>query len=419
MTIEETKMNGVFASTPDECNFDLNPVVLNDKILDNILIKKRAGITRAEKIAYIGGSISIYPPVTSGPNVKEAFIRQPWHLNLKETLRRYNILVSEERNFSIGGVGAFFTVFNLTEILKYSPDIVFIDFTVNEIGTKDYIILEQYNRILSFLISNQINCCIIHNYHVGIQVDFDTKKIPNAIRVIESIADQLNVPSINLAQYFGNCVLENKLTKADFLVDSCHLSSAAFSHIGDFYEEFNLKDLFTGNATITQQYLPEYKNLHIHHHSPLNGLREVILPDKQTQGNIDVRVVEILSPFVRDYEDVIPYIWENNQSVSISFHGRWLFIHDIMGPTNGRVRIKVNNGAEFYVKRFDANCSEQFRNNFIAIDCKEIGSHEVELTLVQEHKKTEILLTRNKTLKEPKDLNDTISYIIRICSLGK
>ena len=388
MNSEISKMNGVFINS-----IDIQDKILNNEIKDNLYIKKRAGFKKPTKIAYLGGSVS------AG--------KFPWHMGLKEFLK-----TEEEKNFSIGGVGAFFSIFNLNNILNYNPDVVFVDFTVNEICSKTYIILETFGRILSFLISRNIDCCLIHNYHISFQNNFNDKKTPNTILILEQLADQLNIPSINFAQYFGDLLRENKIKNENFLSDSCHLNQEAKSYISFLYESQNIKNLIKKEEFDKQSFLMDYKDIHISYHHP-NALCETNKTD-----NIDPRPGLLIKKFLESKDFKInAYIWQENQEFTLEFYGRWLFIHDLMGPHCGKIFIRINNNTEFSVSRFDSYCSEHFRHHFVAIDCNENNHHKVSFKLLKEDQKIQILDKRQKTLKVPEDLNITINYIFQICSM--
>lgn len=391
---EESKMNGITVNVQgDELNNNTSDII---KTLDNVYIKSRAGIQSFERIAYLGGSIS-------------SSHLTPWHRNLKQYLTTKNVTVVDEKNYSIGGVGAFFSVFRLHEIIKNNPTVVFIEFTVNEICSKSNVIHETLGTIISFFAQKNVDCCIIHNYHTCFQTDFDALRTPKCIDCIEQLAQETNVPSINFAQFYGDLLREHKIETKDFLGDSCHLNESAYTFFEQFYDTHDLLQVTkTGKP---QTFLKEYENIEPLKHNLLSSNLEYInIID--TPLLADSRIVSLVKRETTEF-----FRWNEEKEIVFTFSGKWLFIHDIIGPTSGTVKVVVNDAFVKMIPRFDSYCSDMFRHHFFAINCNTPGIHTIKLTLLKEHQKQEILNKRNKQFKDAKDHDITESFIVSVYSL--
>ena len=155
--------------------------------LPNFFAKAKAGGKLT--VAYFGGSITAangWRPQTT------AWLRQ-----------RYPKAKFTEVDAAIGGTGSDLGVFRLGhDVLDHHPDLVFVEFAVNDGGAPP----EQIYRCMEGIVRQirradpATDICFVYTMHDGMLKDLAAGRLPRSASAMEYIADHYGIPSIHLAQ---------------------------------------------------------------------------------------------------------------------------------------------------------------------------------------------------------------------------
>ncbi len=153
------------------------------------------------KVGYIGGSITC---------------QHGWRVQSLELLRKiYPNVKFEEINAAIGGTGSDFGVYRLqTEVLNKKPDLLFVEFGVNDNAIKsEEIINRSMEGIIRQTWNECPNCdiCFVYpivKYYVKL---LQEGKYSLPISLHEKIADHYGIPSIHMGMEVAKLEKEGKL----------------------------------------------------------------------------------------------------------------------------------------------------------------------------------------------------------------
>ncbi|MHB8902292.1 MAG: SGNH/GDSL hydrolase family protein, partial [Thermoguttaceae bacterium] len=135
--------------------------------LGNVLAKLEAG--SQVRIAYFGGSIT----AASGWRVQTL----KWFQETFPTAR------VSEINAAIGGTGSDLGVFRLGhDVLQHKPDLVFVEFAVNDGGASPERIWQTMEGIVRqiWTADPRTDICYVYTFRTGYEADLDKGKCPQA-----------------------------------------------------------------------------------------------------------------------------------------------------------------------------------------------------------------------------------------------
>jgi hypothetical protein len=138
-------------------------------------------------IAYFGGSIT----AQAGYRVH----------SLKYFQEEYKETKVAEINAAIGGTGSDLGAYRLEhDVLKFKPDLVFVEFAVNDGGASPYSIRQSMEGIVRHIWNELPSCDIIFVYTLtaGNVKELQDGKMQRSASVMEEIADYYQIPSIHM-----------------------------------------------------------------------------------------------------------------------------------------------------------------------------------------------------------------------------
>ena len=154
--------------------------------LPNFFRKTRG--TNLIRVAYFGGSITA---------------ADGWRPQSLAWLRaRYPAAQFAEVNAAIGGTGSDLGVFRLQrDVLVHRPDLVFVEFAVNDGGAPP----AQIHRCMEGIVRQvwkadpATDVCFVYTLHEGMTNDLAAGRLPRSAGAMEQVADHYGIPSIHLA----------------------------------------------------------------------------------------------------------------------------------------------------------------------------------------------------------------------------
>jgi hypothetical protein len=166
--------------------------------LGNVLAKLKAG--KEVRVAYFGGSIT----AADGWRPK----------TLKWLQEAYPQAKVSEINAAIGGTGSDLGVFRFRQdVLAHRPDLVFVEFSVNDGGVPPEAIWRAMEGIVrqAWRADPTIDLCYVYTYRVGYEKELEQGLCPPAASADEILAEHYGIPSINVALRTVELAREGKL----------------------------------------------------------------------------------------------------------------------------------------------------------------------------------------------------------------
>ena len=333
-------------------------------------------IQRRESIhvAYLGGSITAQPG---------------WRIySLDWMNEKFPQVKFEEINAAIGGTGSNFGVFRLHEhVLKFNPDLIFIEFAVNDdkadpdriIGAMEGIVRQTWE-------SNPFtDICFVYT----IKEDFletETKgELPQSLQTMEKVADKYGIPSINFGFEVAQQVQQGKLIFSNE-------SSKEINGVSVFCPDKVHPYIETGhqiyNSVLSRslEAIQEAGKIKAKKHKLSKPINPGYFSDTEMLNYTEVKlsnnweIIEVKEDerFKRfdNYLCHIGRACNTGEELTVHFKGKAVGVFDIVGPDAGKVSVEIDGEPGDTLSRFDSYCTYH-RMNFVIIDKLDDKEHMV------------------------------------------
>lgn len=326
--------------------------------LPNFFAKAKKG--GAVKVAYLGGSITA---------------AQGWRIFTREWLtQQFPQTQFTEINAAIGGTGSELGVFRLDhDVLQYQPDLMFVEFAVNDGGADPAQIWKAMEGIVRQTWSSFPKCdiCFVYTFRVGYEKELSQGLLPRAASADEKIAQYYGIPSINMALRTVQIADQGKLIyKAD--PDSAEAKAAkakgqtVFSKDGVHPVEAGHR-IYTEVISQAMEDWSQSKKTALDHSKKLansftpahwQAAQMVAIDPAMLHGDWKKLPADhILS---RKFTKRLGQLWEADtpgQSLSFRFRGSTVKLYDLVGPDGGQVIITIDGVQQKkLIPRFDSYC---------------------------------------------------------------
>jgi len=303
-------------------------------------------------VAYLGGSIT----AANG-----------WRPKTTAWLKaKYPEAQFKEIHAAIGGTGSDLGVFRVgRDVLQHEPDLLFVEFAVNDGGAEPAAIWRQMEGIVRQSWRKDPATDIVFTYTIASNMTNDLMNglCPRSSSAMEMLADYYAIPSVNFAVPVVELLKQDKLVftadaqPADgriwFSGDSCHPR--------DEGHEIYLKLLQEGWAQM-ERAQP------VNHQSLLNGCfvedhweaaKMIPLDQSMLSGNWCKLAADDARQ--RSFGERMGQIWMADQpgsALKFKFKGQIAKLYDLLGPDGGQVTITVDGKSSGKpVPRFDSYCT--------------------------------------------------------------
>jgi hypothetical protein len=381
----------------------------------------KVGTGQAVRIAYLGGSITA---------------QEGWRPKTLDWFRnQFPQAEISQINAAIGGTGSDLGVFRLKQdVLDHKPDLLFVEFAVNDGGAPPHRIHQAIEGIVRQTIraNPTTDICFVYTLVGGWTETLREGKFPRAASAMEAIADHYGIPSIHMGlavaimEGEGKLIFKGALPKTDeekaatsgkivFSPDNVHPYPAT-GH------ELYLQAVVRGMRQIRKvgkvgpHQLPQpftADNWEAAKMLPLTKARlssgwQRLDPDKHTLG--------------RRFRHRMPDMYYTNrpgETITIRFKGTGLRIYDLLGPDCGQVTVKLDDRPAAVVPRFDAYCTYHRLAMLTVAENATDTEHTVMLELHPDQPdKAAILARRGQKIDNPDRYNDTAWYAGAILIIG-
>ncbi len=393
---------------PTSKNSSSNDLVVRNG-LPNFFAKAMNG--DSVKVAYLGGSITA---------------QNGWRVSsLNWFKQRFPKAKFSEINAAIGGTGSDFGVFRLRDhVLNFKPDLVFVEFAVNDGNTASQKILRSMEGIVRQTLQQNpfTDICFVYTIK-GDYLETEQKGIlPNSAENMEKVAEHYGIPSINFGFEVARMVTNHQLilTGNTLEVNGVKVFSRDGVHpypeTGHVIYQDILKRSFESmipNASVksSKHKLPRPLVPEYFARTQMVDLKEVKLSKNWKVLNINES--PSLSGFGR-YLKFIGKASQTGETLSLRFKGRAIGAYDVMGPDAGRIVVEIDGAVKDTIYRFDAYCTYKRMNYFLIDDLKNKRHKIVFKTLCEPFDKALILKKRNEVIKNADDYKEYNWYVGKI-----
>ncbi len=305
-------------------------------------------------------------------------------------------------NAGVSGTGTELGACRVKEqVLKYNPDLVFIEFAVN--GGSNQALEGIVRQII--LNNPQTDICLIYTIAGEQYLQYAKNEVPSKIQGFEKVADYYQIPSIHMGLYPSvlaageNLIWKSASEVGDKIVfskDGTHPAKAG----GDLYAQAIARAfrVFKNSAATSNFEIP----------APL-------YPDNWQDGGMYAPTE--IGTFSKDWESIRPLEYPHlkgfapwfstiykavapNAGFTFKFKGTAFGFFDVGGPEVGQVLVEIdgncaplsrkagnaaNNlpnetGFKCINNRFNTNCNNRYRGQFEIFEVPD-GLHEVKITL--------------------------------------
>jgi hypothetical protein len=374
------------------------------------------------RIAYLGGSIT----------AQEGW--RPKTLNwFRENFRTANV---SQINAAVGGTGSDLGVFRLKhDVLDHKPDLVFVEFAVNDDGAPPQQICRCMEGIVRQIFKHdaETDVCFVYTLAENMLGTLQKGFFPQSASSMEKVADYYDIPSIHIGlevaclQKAGKVVFkgDKPKTKAEievlggkilFSPDGVH----PYTDTGhQLYLEAMIRSLAKiqkvskpGPHVIPNAYIAD--NWEAAKMLPLSGA-------KLSAGwrQLDPQTDRLAKAF----GNRLPGIWgasKPGESISFKFSGTTARIYDLVGPDCGQVSIALDDTPPVIKPRFDAFCTYHRLGTLSIGEGLPQAVHTVKITILPDQPdKANILSQRNEKMDDPKRFDGITWYAGGILLVGE
>jgi lysophospholipase L1-like esterase len=370
--------------------------------LPHFFAKAKAG--GEVRVAYLGGSITAAPG---------------WRVGSLEWLkRRFPAASFRELNAAIGGTGSDLGAFRVgQDVIAGKPDLVFVEFAVNDGGTAP----EQIQATMEGIVRQvkradpATDICFVYTLSSPVLADLQAGRCQRSAAAMETVADHYRIPSVHfgpeVAKRIAAGTLIFKGEKSEpfdaaalpmlFSTDGVH-PLVETGHV--LYTDVlarSLEAIERDGPAAEPQAVPE----------PLRpdhweAARLVPITPEMLRGDWQ-RCEPDADPLARQFSKRMPALWKTaTPGASLAFRvtvpdaagvkARRLAVYDLLGPDGGTVAVRVDGGDPRKLPRIDGYCT-YWRLATLALGDLPPGEHEIEVTLTDEKPdKRAILFEHNR-----------------------
>ena len=368
------------------------------------------------KVAYLGGSITA---------------QNGWRvLSYNWFNERFPNARFSEINAAIGGTGSDFGVFRLNDhVLKFKPDLVFVEFAVNDGNTPAEKIIRSMEGIVRQIWQQNPRTDICFVYTITeqeLRAELNGQ-LPASVAAMEQVADKYHIPTINFGCEVCKLVKNNQLVMRGVGQELNGIKVFSSDGVHPFIETghliyFNVlkrsfETMFAVNRTKSQKHLlPEHIAANCFSNTQMIDINKVELSNNwQIIQTADQSVMQTFGSYVKTFGKAS----QSGETLTLRFKGRTIGVYDIMGPDAGRVIVEIDGSIRDTISRFDAFCT-YWRMNYFLIDHLENKEHLVVFRVLSDPFDKALILKKNgNVIGNQSDYNENVWYVGKVLLDGK
>jgi lysophospholipase L1-like esterase len=350
-----------------------------------------------------------------GGSITEA--RNGWRDQTFNWLKKqYPRVLFKQVDAAIGGTTSGLGAYRLEEhVLKYKPDLLFVEYAVNDDDNSREGVLTSMEGIVrkTWRADSKTDICFIYTFAGYMLKNYRAEGAPPTVKTMEEVADFYGIPSVNLSPKIVELIEEKKLyvtgrppvkdDSAFFSADAVHPYPEtghvlyAESIINSFKQltgvgkkgAHRLAAPFFSNKLETAHMVPAVPYLH-----------------NAEKISVTYNQDELISRYSRYLTDVYK-IKDTSSLLTFSFTGESIGFLDIIGPASSQLKVLIDNNPPRYINRFDEYCFYT-RLAYFFIDGLENKQHTISIQLSPEKiDKLKILGKKIEDLDKPEQYKES------------
>lgn len=223
-------LSGVLAavSRADTPPAPVIPVVQERAGLPHVFAKLHAG--KPATMVWFGGSITAGAGASNGDKTSYRALVGQWFQTAFPKSVVTNI------NAAIGGTGSDLGAFrSQRDVLNHKPDLVCVEFAVNDGGTPEAMIDRAMEGIVRQIrrADPRTDICFVYTFVEGQLPEFAAGRLTRAVQRDEAVAAHYGIPSVNMAVPAARQLLAGTLTKEAFSKDGVHPTDTGYRIYAD------------------------------------------------------------------------------------------------------------------------------------------------------------------------------------------
>lgn len=361
------------------------------------------------RVAYLGGSITAQP----GWRVYS----RAW---FEEEYPGTKII---EINAAIGGTGSPFGVYRLQEhVLQYNPDLVFVEFAVNDAQTDEEKITQSMEGIVRRILEQDstTDICFIYTIKEEFIDIYHRDSLPASVTAMEKIADRYQIPSINFGPEVVRRVDAGQVLFRGDKSENTRIEIFSADGVHPYVD--------SGHKIYNEVFMSAFRQMQLRVPKGIASrkINEALTPnllDKAKMVNWTAVNSGDALELIRIQDDSTFHAFsryfgsigkgEPGDSVSFQFRGNALGFYDVVGPGAGTILVTID-GEEHTYRRFDKYCT-YWRISYKIIDGLADAVHTVSFKVLDKPiDKREILSGNNKVMNDEKDYTDLNWYLAKV-----
>lgn len=303
------------------------------------------------KIAYLGGSITSF----------DGGWRDQTFNYFKSTFP--NVKFSQVIA-AVSGTGSDLGVFRVDhDVLQYHPDLVFVEFAVNDQGYPDQVVTRSMEGIVRKIWKNDphTDICFVYTVNAASVSFLQKGQYQPSAACMEKVAAHYGIPSIHVGVDVAKLVTDNRLVmtgepekfpgKMVFTKDGTHPDVEGHRiYTAQMVKRLNV--LKSNNSMAVSHNLPEPID-------PKNWENVLLKPLSDLANISNWQQQSTTTMLSKRYAADIPYVYKAitpNAEFKVNFTGDVIGFYDLIGPGSGIISIDID-GKQYDLQRFDKSCT--------------------------------------------------------------
>lgn len=322
------------------------------------VIEKLSGAQKEFTIGWLGGSITAGAGSSSQSNCYRELVMSWFRENFPN--KQVN-----ELNAAMGGTGSVLGAFRVyDELLKgKSPDIIFVEFAVNDAGTPEKSCVAAMEGIVRRIWAYDSGIDIVFVY-TSVTGWFDgllKGNFPESMIYHQKVADYYGIPTINVGTCIARTIDKKELTLEEFSKDGVHPTDAGYKIYADAID-----NAFKDSLLKKEKHFAKGDRIKL---PPLSMVamepgRLVPATQAKLSGNWLTNQKSPAGYFKSVIENA-----DSQAELEFFFSGRYVGIFDIMGPDSGAFEYSIDGTPWRKIARFDQWSTGYYRpNSFLLAD---------------------------------------------------
>lgn len=339
------------------------------KGLPNFFAKVKEG--KPVTIAYFGGSITA---AQGGWRERSLtwFQQQFPQANIKHI------------NAGVGGTGSDLGVFRVkNDVINYKPDLVFVEFAVNDGGLAPERIYQTMEGIVRQIwrADSKTDICFVYTISGQMVPTLQKGELWSSMLAMEHVAEFYGIPSVKFGPQVVDLIKEGKLIfqgkpaehpdKIVFSTDNVHPLAQTGHKI---YTE-----VLTRSLQLIRDNILIFKHKLGKPYIAGNWETAQMISMKEITKTGNWHELTDQDTVAKMFRSKFPYLIKSDQagaSITVKFNGRMVGIYDVIGPGVGQYSVTIDGGEPRLYARFDKYCS-YYHSNYFCLPMMAEGDHQV------------------------------------------